>query len=350
MSRVLLAMSGGVDSSACAVLLQEAGLDVVGVFMRNGVVGDGVAREKSCCSASDARDAAAVADRLGIRFYSVDYSREFAGLMDYFADEYRQGRTPNPCVLCNQHLKFGHLFSLADSVGADSVATGHYARVEDGRMYAAADPDKDQTYYLFGVDRAALPRVRFPLGDMTKAEVRSKAEQAGLRTANKAESMDICFVTSGDYRDIVRARGGGGRSGVFVDESGAVVGEHDGVDGYTVGQRRGLPAMGVPYYVRTIDPTSGRIDVCAKEGLLATRAAVRGVNWLVADVARDPGSEGIRADVKIRARTSAAPARLFPGPEDTVEVRFDGCVSAITPGQAAVFYQDGLVLGGGWLD
>jgi tRNA-uridine 2-sulfurtransferase len=346
MSRVLLAMSGGVDSSACAVLLQEAGEDVVGVFMRNGVVGDGVAREKSCCSASDARDAAAVADRLGIPFYSVDYAEEFGKLMDYFADEYRLGRTPNPCVLCNQHLKFGHLFSLADAVGADTVATGHYAKVENGRMLRSVDQDKDQTYYLFGVDREALTRVRFPLGDLTKAEVRGKAEAAGLRTANKAESMDICFVTSGDYREVVQARGGAGRPGVFHDGSGTVVGEHRGIDGYTVGQRRGLPAMGVPYYVRAIDPETGAIQICAREGLLAGRAAVRGVNWLV-----DPPDGPMRADVKIRARSAAAPAQIVPGDEPgVVEVRFAAEVAAITPGQAAVFYADDLVLGGGWID
>jgi tRNA-specific 2-thiouridylase len=346
MSRVLLAMSGGVDSSACAVLLQDAGEDVVGVFMRNGVVGDGVAKEKSCCSASDARDAAAVADRLGIPFYSVDYSEEFAKLMDYFSEEYRQGRTPNPCVLCNQHLKFGHLFSLAKSVGADTVATGHYAKVVDGQMFRAEDADKDQTYYLFGVDREALRRVRFPLGELTKAEVRAKAEAAGLRTANKAESMDICFVTSGDYRDVVHARGGAGRPGVFHDESGAVVGEHDGIDGYTVGQRRGLPAMGVPYYVRRIDPGTGVIEICAKEGLLEGRAAVRGVNWLV-----DPPDGPMRASVKIRARSASAPAEIVPGVDpEVVEVRFESEVSAVTPGQAAVFYrEDGLVMGGGWI-
>ena len=344
-------MSGGVDSSACAVLLQEVGRDVIGVFMRNGVSGDGVAKEKSCCSASDARDAAAVADRLGIPFYSVDYAEEFAGLMDYFADEYRRGRTPNPCVLCNQHLKFGHLFSLARSVGADEVATGHYARVEDGRMFRAADPDKDQTYYLFGVERDALRRVSFPLGTMTKAEVRQKAEQAGLRTANKAESMDICFVTSGDYRDVLRQRGGGGRPGVFVAEDGAVVGEHDGIAGFTVGQRRGLPALGEPYYVKAIHPQTGVVEICRKAGLQSRIAVVRGVNWLV-DVpgTEAPGASGSVAEVKIRARSAAVLARLVPAATDgVVEVHFEQPVEAVTPGQAAVFYQGDLVLGGGWI-
>lgn len=341
-------MSGGVDSSACAVLLQEAGHEVVGVFMRNGVAGTGVAKEKSCCSASDARDAAAVADRLGIPFYSIDYAEEFAGLIDHFAAEYLRGRTPNPCVLCNTQLKFGHLFTLAESVGADSVATGHYAKVEDGRLHRAADADKDQTYYLFGVDRQALRRVLFPLADLDKAEVREIAARAGLRTAGKAESMDICFVTSGDYREVVEARRGGGKPGNFVDETGRVVGSHGGIAGYTVGQRRGLPAMGVPYYVRRIDADSGEVAICQRDGLLASSAAVLGVNWLV----DPPGPEGLAAEVKIRARSAAVPATLLPrGPDArAVQVQFAEPVQAITPGQAAVFYRGDLVLGGGWID
>ena len=338
-------MSGGVDSSASAVILQEAGLDVVGVFMRNGVSGE-VAAEKSCCSASDARDAAAVADRLGIPFYSVDYVKEFANLMDHFASEYRRGRTPNPCVLCNQDLKFGHLFSMADSVGADSVATGHYAKVEGGQLRRAADSEKDQTYYLFGILRETLSKVRFPLGGLTKSQVRQKAQEAGLRTASKAESMDICFVTSGDYREVVAARGGRGRPGAFVDETGEVVGEHDGVDGFTVGQRRGLPARGVPYFVRAIRPDTGVVEICPRAGLHSRQALVRGVNWLV-----EPPSDPITAQVKIRARSPAVSAQLVPShANDTVEVRFDENIAAVSPGQAAVFYREDLVLGGGWLD
>lgn len=350
MSRVLLAMSGGVDSSACAVLLKEAGHEVVGVFMRNGIEG-GVAREKSCCSASDARDAAAVADRLDIPFYSIDYAKEFAGLIDHFAAEYLRGRTPNPCVLCNTQLKFGHLFSLAESVGADSVATGHYAKVQDGRLYRAADADKDQTYYLFGVDRQALQRVHFPLADLQKSEVREIAGRAGLRTAEKAESMDICFVTSGDYREVVAARRGGGTPGSFIDETGREVGTHEGIAGYTVGQRRGLPAMGVPYYVRRIDPESGTVEICQRAGLRSSHASVRGVNWLV----EAPGEAGIDAEVKVRARSQAIPAKVVPAAgaaadAGAVEVRFTEPVEAITPGQAAVFYRGDLVLGGGWID
>lgn len=344
-SRVLAALSGGVDSSVAALLLQEAGFDVVGVFMRNGVSATaGKAAAKSCCSASDARDAERVADRLGIPFYAVDYAQEFGALIDHFAAEYRRGRTPNPCVLCNQELKFGHLFSLAEAVGADAVATGHYARVVDGRLLRARDDDKDQTYYLFGVDRAALRRVHFPLGALTKAEVRARARAAGLATAEKPESMDICFVTSGRYRDVVQARGGGGRSGRFVDVEGRELGRHDGVDGFTVGQRRGLPALGAPHFVREIRADLGDVVICPRAGLLAERALVRGVNWLV------PPPPAFDAQVKIRARSPAAAARVTPGDSGAASVEFREPVMAITPGQAAVFYVGDTVFGGGWLD
>lgn len=347
MTRILVAMSGGVDSSATALLLQRQGHDLVGVFMRNGVAGKGGPQEKSCCSASDANDAYLVAARLGIPFYSVDYGEEFGALIDHFADEYRRGRTPNPCVLCNQHLKFGHLFRLADGLGADGVATGHYARVEDGRLLRARDANKDQTYYLFGLPRAALGRAWFPLGGLTKPEVRALAAEAGLRTADKPESMEICFVTSGDYRDVVRARGGAGRPGRFVDPAGRELGRHDGIGLFTVGQRRGLPALGRPVYVGRIDAATGDVLLLDRGELHAATAAVRAANWLVPEP--PPGAE-LRAEVKVRARAEPAPATLVPGPDRTVAVHFDQPVAAVTPGQAAVFYQGDLVLGGGWLD
>ncbi len=339
-------MSGGVDSSVVALLLQRQGHEVLGVFMRNGVAGK-AAQEKSCCSASDARDASVVADRLGVPFYAVDYADEFGGLMDWFAAEYRRGRTPNPCVLCNQHLKFGRLFSLADDVGADAVATGHYAIVRDGAMHVARDASKDQTYYLFGVERAALRRTMFPLGELTKPEVRAIAADAGLVTAEKPESMEICFVTSGDYRDVVRARGGGGVPGRFVDGAGRELGRHDGVDGFTVGQRRGLPALGVPHYVASIDAKEGDVLLVPRDGLARDRASVLGVRWLV-----DPPPAGatLRANVKVRARHEAAPAELSVLDPAAVDVRFEGAVAAITPGQAAVFYDGTRVLGGGWIE
>ncbi len=342
-TRVLVALSGGVDSSVAALRLVEAGCEVVGVFMRNGVAGQRSA-QRSCCSASDARDAALVADRLGIPFYAVDYAEEFAALIAHFAAEYRRGRTPNPCVLCNQHLKFGRLFSLAHAVGAEAVATGHYARVADGALYRARDATKDQTYYLFGVERAALERVRLPLGDLRKEEVRALARQAGLCTAEKAESMEICFV-SGRYQDVVRTHGGAGAAGTFVDEAGRVLGHHDGIDGFTVGQRRGLPAQGAPRYVRQIRPRTGEILISDREGLLAPGARARDVNWLVAP----PGPGGMPADVQIRARSPAVPAHLEPD-GDGVRITFATAVTAVAPGQAAVFYQGDRVLGGGWLE
>ncbi len=363
-------MSGGVDSSVAALLLQRAGHDVVGVFMRNGVTGldaarsgalqagvgamdrapgqrSGAALEKSCCSASDARDAAVVADRLGIPFYSVDYAAEFGGLIDHFAAEYRRGRTPNPCVLCNTQLKFGHLFRLADDVDAAAVATGHYARVVDGELFTARDTNKDQTYYLFGVERESLRRALFPLGDLTKDEVRAIAAEAGFTTAHKPESMEICFVTSGDYRDVVRARGGGGRPGRFVDSTGRELGQHDGIDGFTVGQRRGLPALGTPHYVARIDAGSGDVVLVERDGLARAAALVRGAHWLV----DAPGvGDVVVAQTRIRARQQPAASRLEVLDGDAVRVHFDAPVEAITPGQAAVFYDGERVLGGGWLD
>lgn len=344
--RVLLAMSGGVDSSTAALLLQRQGHEVVGVFMRNGVAGKS-AQEKSCCSASDARDAAGTAERLGIPFYAVDYQEEFAALMDHFAAEYRRGRTPNPCVLCNQQLKFGRLFSLASDVGAEAVATGHYARVVDGELRTARDAAKDQTYYLFGIERGALRRTLFPLGDLTKPEVRALAAEAGLVTADKPESMEICFVTSGDYRDVVRARGGKGRAGRFVDAGGREVGRHDGIDGFTIGQRRGLPALGTPHYVAAIDAEGGDVQLVPRDRLDKDVAHLLGVHWLI-----DAPEAGVRvpAQVKVRARHAPAPAHVVADGTGGAVVEFASPVTAITPGQAAVFYDGDRVLGGGWIE
>jgi tRNA-specific 2-thiouridylase len=345
MSRILVAMSGGVDSSVAALLLAEAGHEVVGVFMRNGIAEGGPAKQRSCCSAADARDAAAVAARLGIPFYAIDYEQEFSRLIDEFAAEYRRGRTPNPCVLCNQQLKFGQLFRLADAIGADDVATGHYARLEHGRLHRARDRAKDQSYYLFGIPRDALPRARFPLGAMTKAEVRARAEQAGLATAAKPESMEICFVASGDYRDVVRSRGGAGRPGRFVDQNGRDLGAHDGIDQFTIGQRRGLPARGRPQYVHAIDPATGTVQLADRDALATQVASASRPNWLI-----EPPIGPIAADVQIRARSEPVPARVAPD-GDRLQIEFAAPAFAVTPGQAAVFYGPGeVVLGGAWLD
>jgi tRNA-specific 2-thiouridylase len=224
------------------------------------------------------------------------------------------------------------------------VATGHYARIVAGELRTARDTQKDQTYYLFGIDRAALPRTMFPLGDMTKAEVRAVAKAAGLPVAEKAESMEICFVTSGDYRDVVRARGGGGRPGRFVDAEGRELGHHDGIDGFTVGQRRGLPALGKPRYVAAIDAGSGNVTLVAREGLDRRTARLSAVHWLV----EQPG-RAVAAQVKVRARHQAVPATVVAD-GTTAHIEFAEPVAAITPGQAAVVYAGDRVLGGGWID
>lgn len=344
MSRILCALSGGVDSSVAASLLKSAGHDVVGVFMRNGVGGEGASR-RSCCSASDARDAARVADRLGIPFYSVDYGREFADLIATFKREYRAGRTPSPCVLCNQDLKFGHLFELADAVGAEAVATGHYARLERGAVLRPRDRRKDQTYFLFGLERRCLSRVRFPLGDLTKEEVRQVARAAGLPTADKGESMEICFVPSGDYRDLL-ARDGPLTPGRFVDGAGKDLGPHGGFEGYTVGQRRGLPALGERRYVVALRPERAEVVLGGREELRTAEFGIETVRWLVEP---PPVDTVLACAVQIRARHAAADARVRVLAEGAAEARFAVAQEAVTPGQAAAFYDGPRLLGGGWI-
>jgi len=344
MARILCALSGGVDSSVAALLLQRQGHDLVGVFMRNGVSHGAASAAKSCCSASDARDAGRVAERLEIPFYAIDYEREFDDLITDFVAEYRRGRTPSPCVLCNQKLKFGHLYELADAVGAERIATGHYARIAGGQLLRARDAAKDQTYYLFGVQRDRLARLSFPLGDLVKSEVRELAAEGGLATAKKPESMDICFVPDGDYRALLRARAAM-TPGRFVDASGNHVGDHDGYEGFTIGQRRGLPALGSPHYVVEIRAETAEVVLGRRRELEATRFTVERVNWLV-----DPCASEIAAQVQIRARHAPEEATIVPQSDrGDVVVSFAAPQEAITPGQAAVFYDGDKVLGGGWI-
>jgi tRNA-specific 2-thiouridylase len=250
--RVVVAMSGGVDSSVAAWLLREEGHDLVGLFMRNGVhVGADESRKKSCCSVSDARDARMVAARLGIPFQAVDLAEEFGDVIRYFLAEYGRGRTPNPCAVCNRDLKFGRLLDFADELGAETVATGHYARLEleRGRVKVrrGVDGSKDQSYQLFPVAEDHLARARLPLGAMQKSAVRALAGEVGLRTATKADSQEICFVPSNDYRKLLAERGAELHPGKLVDSAGTVLGEHQGTEHFTVGQRRGQVP---PRYVR----------------------------------------------------------------------------------------------------
>lgn len=352
-ARVVLAMSGGVDSSVAAVLLKEQGYDVVGLFMRTGAhIDDEERRTKTCCSITDSLDARSVADRLDIPFYTLDFEHEFGRIMDNFVEEYARGRTPNPCVMCNIWLKFGKLWSYGKQVGADHVATGHYARIAtapDGtrRVARPHDRNKDQSYVLFGLKRALLDHVLFPVGDYPKSEIREIARRHGLPVHDKPDSQEICFVPSNDYLSFVRARRPDlDTRGHIVDESGETVAEHAGIEGFTIGQRRGLGvAFGEPRYVVQIEPASRVVTVGPRELLQKRGLEASGFNW------QGPIPDGaIPCLAQIRAQHRAVPARVEPIDHDRARVVFDEPVSAVSPGQAVTVYQEDLVLGGGWID
>jgi tRNA-specific 2-thiouridylase len=353
--RVVLAMSGGVDSSVAAYLLRQQGYEVIGLFMRTGVHGseDGTpAHKKGCCSAQDAGDARRVADRLDIPFYALDFEEDFNRVIDYFADEYVSGRTPNPCVVCNTWLKFGKLWSYGKQLGADFVATGHYARMVAGEkgmeLHRAADTDKDQSYVLFGLRPSLLSHLLFPIGDYRKEQVRELAWRAGLSVHDKPDSVEICFVPDGDHAKLVRER----RpelvtAGTIVYTAGHVLTEHDGIEQFTVGQRKGLGfAAGERRYVLRIVPEENQVVVGRREELLAKGLVASRVNWLLDDPPEDP----LACTAKIRYRHQAALARVTPLPDGAARVEFDELQSAVTPGQAVVFYDGDRVLGGGWIE
>jgi tRNA-specific 2-thiouridylase len=354
--RVVLAMSGGVDSSASALLLKEQGYEVIGLFMRTGVHSDNTDgradHKKGCCSAIDAGDARRVADRLGIPFYALDFEEEFNRIIDYFADEYLAGRTPNPCVVCNTWLKFGRLWSFGKQLDAHWIATGHYAQVvrEAGRaeLHMAADSEKDQSYVLHGIHRGILQHVLFPVGGLHKYEVRRLARSAGLNVADKPDSVEICFVPDNDHARLVRERRPDRQTaGLFVDPSGKVLAEHDGYERFTIGQRKGLGyAAGQRRYVLDIVPQTRTVVLGDRESLLGGGLRASEVNWLL----EAPPVGPLRCTAKIRYRHAPASAVVTAGPEATAEVRFDAPQSAITPGQAVVFYEGTRVLGGGWIE
>lgn len=351
--RVVLAMSGGVDSSASAVLLREQGYEVIGLFMRTGTHTDHSDRrpdnKKGCCSAIDAGDARRVADKLDIPFYALDFEREFNQIIDYFADEYLKGRTPNPCVVCNNWLKFGQLWEFGQQLGADYIATGHYARIVDGtELHTGHDADKDQSYVLHGIKRSLLPRLLFPIGGMPKAEVREVARQAGLiGVANKPDSVEICFVPSGDHTDVVRARRPESvLAGTIVERDGTVLGEHDGIDRFTIGQRKGLGvAAGKKRFVLEIVPESRQVVVGDADELLAGGLIASRINWLI-----DPPTEPRACTARIRYRHAGCPATVEATPDGGAIVRFTEPQPAVTPGQAVVVYDGTRVLGGGWIE
>jgi tRNA-uridine 2-sulfurtransferase len=366
--RVVLAMSGGVDSSASAALLLEAGYDVVGLFMRSGATDDSqcatdfaggdlpVVNPKShkqgCCSASDAADARRVADALNVPFHALNFQDAFGRIKDYFADEYLAGRTPNPCVMCNNWLKFGKLWDFARQVGAERIATGHYARLEavpgEPRpgLFRGADHSKDQSYVLFGVDRDLLPRILFPVGARTKPEIRDLARETGMRVADKPDSQEICFIPDNDYAGFVeRHRGERETAGELVDTAGNVVGRHGGYERFTIGQRRGLGVtFGSPRFVVAIEPESRRVVVGEKEDLACRSLEADRLNWLIDD---PPSTFGCLAQIRYRHTAASAEVELLD--EDQMRVRFAEPQYGVAPGQAVVLYDGDRVLGGGWI-
>jgi tRNA-specific 2-thiouridylase len=363
---VAVAMSGGVDSSTVAAMLVREGRSVVGLTMQlwnqrrlpelsnEGATG-------RCCSLDDVYDARRVAEQIGIPYYVVNFERQFEDqVVKPFVAEYLAGRTPVPCTLCNNYIKFDRFLEMADAVGAQHIATGHYARVRydqaSGRyqLLRAVDSSKDQTYFLFGLTQQQLARTLFPLGELTKPQVRDLAQTMDLAVAAKGDSQEICFVPNGDYAAFLDAylKDSGAAAqdthGAIVSTDGRTLGEHDGVHHFTVGQRRGLGiATGEPLYVIATDPASQRVIVGSNDDLLRPRFFVKDVNWISIAGITDP----VRAQVKIRNKHVAAHATLFAAGRATrVEVVFDEPQRAVTPGQGAVFYDGDLILGGGWIE
>ncbi|WP_428938214.1 tRNA 2-thiouridine(34) synthase MnmA [Fontivita pretiosa] len=382
--KVVVAMSGGVDSSVAAALLLRAGYEVVGVFMRLGWP-NGVARDEAegsasadiscdpsgksrqgCCSVLDAADARRVAGALGIPFYVLNFEEDFDRVIDYFVAEYNRGRTPNPCVRCNDWLKFGKLARYAEAIGADYVASGHYARIGtdpltgEKALLRGRDHRKDQSYVLFGMTRAAIEHTLLPIGEFEKQDVRAIARELDLPVHNKPDSQEICFVPNQDYAGLLRRRAPQAFSpGKVVDSSGKVVGEHEGHQHFTIGQRRGVGvALGYPLYVVDIDPHENRVIVGGREDLLRSKLVARQINILNsrlrdAAVCPEPSAAAhgpIRCQAKIRYNHAPQPATATLSGPDELTVHFDEPQSAITPGQAVVLYDGDVVLGGGWIE
>jgi tRNA-specific 2-thiouridylase len=372
MARVLLAMSGGVDSSTAAHLLLEQGHEVIGAFMRHGEqsvqacslkgdVNDSPLlpiyeqrqdHKQGCCSAADAADARKVADRLDLPFYALNFEDEFGDIINYFVDEYTQGRTPNPCVMCNNHLKFGKLFDYADSIDAEFVATGHYARLvhhdtHEPSLLTGIDERKDQSYALFGVKRDYLKRMLLPVGSYSKTQIREIAQSLGLKVHDKKDSQEICFVTSGKHDEFVRSRrGDASTEGNIVSTDGEIIAQHPGIEKFTVGQRKGMGVGGLPepYFVVEIRAATNEVVVGTKSQLGRRELEADRLNWLV-----DPPNGSFPCQAKIRYNSRRLPAVATLRGQGRLNIEFEDPVDGIAPGQAVVCYDDDRVLGGGWI-
>ena len=352
-TRVVVGMSGGVDSSVTAALLAETGFEVIGITLQLYDHGAATQRPGTCCAGQDIHDARRVADTLGIPHYVLDYEARFRqSVIEDFADSYLAGETPIPCVRCNQTVKFRDLLGVARDLGADALATGHYVRRRLGadgpELHRAADAARDQSYFLFATTAEQLEFLRFPLGELAKDETRAQAQRLRLPVAAKPDSQDICFVPEGSYARVVEAlRPGSCEPGDIVDVQGKVVGQHNGVIHYTVGQRRGLGIAGPePLYVLRLEPRERRVVVGPRPALLKDRLGVHGINWLGTAPLPD---DGIEVRVKMRSAQDPVPATVRAVANDRAEVVLDQAHAGIAPGQACVFYDGERVLGGGWI-
>ena len=354
--RALVAMSGGVDSSVAAALLAREGYEVIGVTMRlfNAPFEGAAKLSKSCCSLEDVEDARATCRIIGAKHYYMNFEKEFEEhVIDYFVGEYRQGRTPHPCLACNDRLKFSFLMERAELMEADVVATGHYARIgveEDGTrsLLRGADVMKDQAYVLYNLRQDQLQRLAFPIGGYTKDEIRQIARDEGLPVADKPDSQDICFIPTGTYREFVLERLDDPKPGVVVDVDDNVLAEHDGIHQFTIGQRKGLPMLGGskrPIYVTSINSKSGKVTVGSVDGLLRDEVYASAVNWIDGV---PPVDGNVTAKIRYRSPEESASVEMITA--EIGKVRFSRPMRACTPGQAIVFYQGDRVLGGGFIE
>ncbi len=358
-TRVVVAMSGGVDSSVVAALLKRAGYDVIGITLQLYDHGEAVHRRGACCAGQDIHDARNVAEKIGIPHYVLDYETRFrAAVMDSFAESYLAGETPIPCVECNQKVKFADLLQMAQKLGAQAMATGHYVSSQplpngNRGLFRAVDPDKDQSYFLYATTQEQLNYLRFPLGDMTKQETRALAQEFGLQVANKADSQDICFVPNGGYAEIVKKlRPEAVEPGEIVHMDGRILGTHEGIIHYTIGQRRGIGlSFGEPLYVVRLDAKSRRVIVGPREALATRSVHLRDINWIGNTRKEDIPAAGIEVYVKVRSARAACPALLMPADDGELYIELLAPETGVAPGQACVFYESAdpraRVLGGG---